>query len=213
MNTHPPLTPFGQKWQSVEELYDQLSGYPGAMAEDLKDEEDLDTAISDMIQEGMIRYNAFKKGYEFTMKGIENRKPFVDKRDLEDARKDAMEQLSQSISKGIQSFEQQQPELTAEFKRIQAEQYKTFCEKMLSYGLYNISVGTNLETEKEKLLSLTGVWFRCSDKIQRLKQLLIEKEENHIKNESVEDAWKDLSVYSIISLIIINNKWINKKQE
>jgi len=207
MNTHPPLTPFGQKWQSVEELYDQLSGYPGAMAEDLKDEEDLDTAISDMIQEGMIRYNAFKKGYEFTMKGIENRKPFV--RTTNEEYYGVRSQIVKS--NGIQSFEQQQPELTAEFKRIQEEQYKTFCEKMLSYGLYNISVGTNLETEKEKLLSLTGIWFRMNDKIQRLKQLLILKEENHLDNEPVEDAWKDISVYAMISQIVNNNKWINKK--
>ena len=34
-------------------------------------------------------------------------------------------------------------------------------------------VGTNLETEADVKLSLTGLWFRINDKIQRLKQLVV----------------------------------------
>lgn len=190
---------FFKKWTSVEEVYDLLAGYSGAMAEDLKSEEDLDSAISDMVQDNLIKYDVFVNCYRLTESGAL----------MANANKKSFEEDLESTS--IEIFEQQEPELTAEFKRIQKEQYKTFCQKMMSYGLYNISVGTNLENEKEKLLALTGVWFRSNDKIQRLKQLLVLKEKSYLENEPVIDAWKDLSVYSIIAQILMNDKWINRK--
>ena len=42
----------------------------------------------------------------------------------------------------------------------------------------NISVGTQLQTEEEIQLSLTGLWFRMNDKIQRLKTMLMTKRES-----------------------------------
>ncbi len=104
-------------------------------------------------------------------------------------------------------FEQEYPELSQAFKQIQQEQYETFGKKMLSYGLHNISVGTNLETEQEKSLSLTGIWFRVNDKIQRLKQMVLLKKDNPLDNEPIEDAYMDLSVYGIISLLVKSGKW------
>lgn len=197
-------------WKMVEPLYDQICGYPGAMAEDLKGSGDLEGAISNMVQNGLIRWDSLDLTYVLTEKGMDMGKKNI--RSLPDQNTTFnVRKVYIAKDPGIVTFEQQQPELTAEFRRIQEEQYKTFCQKMISYGLYNISVGTNLETEKEKLLSLTGIWFRMNDKIQRLKQLLILKEENHLDNEPVEDAWKDISVYSIISQIVNNDKWINKK--
>ena len=63
--------------------------------------------------------------------------------------------------------------MTGEFRRLQEEQYILFCHKQHDYGSGNISVGTQLQTEEEVLLSLTGLWFRMNDKIQRLKNLLM----------------------------------------
>ena len=65
------------------------------------------------------------------------------------------------------------PQTTQEFKNILDEMYETFCKKQRNYGLDNISVGTPLETEDDINLSLTGLWFRKNDKIQRLLQLVV----------------------------------------
>jgi hypothetical protein len=53
------------------------------------------------------------------------------------------------------------------------EQYVLFCKKHRNYGTGNINVGTNLETDNDVKLALTGLWFRLNDKIQRLKQLVV----------------------------------------
>ena len=56
-------------------------------------------------------------------------------------------------------MEQEWPEMTQEFKRLQREQYELFCHKQHDYGPGNISVGTQLQTPDEIHLSLTGLWF------------------------------------------------------
>ena len=73
----------------------------------------------------------------------------------------------------IEQMEQEWPEMTKEFKKIQQEQYVLFLHKQHDYGPGNISVGTQLQTPEEVKLSLTGLWFRMNDKIQRLKTLLM----------------------------------------
>lgn len=98
------------------------------------------------------------------------------------------------------------PETTAEFKKILKEQYDLFCRKQLNYGPDNISVGTKLATPEEIKLSQTGLWFRMSDKIQRLKQLVLLNREDHV-GEGVQDTYSDLSVYGIIAQIVIRGKW------
>ena len=52
--------------------------------------------------------------------------------------------------------EEKYPELAAEYKKIMMEQYILFCKKHRNYGTSNINVGTNLETEADIKLSLTG---------------------------------------------------------
>ena len=64
------------------------------------------------------------------------------------------------------------PQTYAEFEKIQDEQKKLFCQKQLD-GPGNISVGTQLKTQKEREFSLQGLWFRINDKIQRLLNLFI----------------------------------------
>lgn len=98
------------------------------------------------------------------------------------------------------------PETTAEFKKILNEQYILFCKKQLNYGPDNISVGTRCEKPEEIKLSLTGLWFRKNDKIQRLKQLVLLGNEDTV-GESIQDTYQDLSVYGIISQIVSRGKW------
>ena len=106
----------------------------------------------------------------------------------------------------VKLMEEKYPEMTSEFKQIQKEQYETFCSKQLNYGPSNISVGTRLETNEEIKLSLTGLFFRMNDKIQRIKQLVVFGEPDLV-GESVEDTFGDLSVYGIISQIVKRGKW------
>jgi len=65
----------------------------------------------------------------------------------------------------VEQMEKEWPEMTGEFKRLQREQYELFCRKQHDYGPGNISVGTQLITEDEIKLSLTGLWFRVNDKV------------------------------------------------
>ena len=106
----------------------------------------------------------------------------------------------------IEQVEKEYPEMTDEFKRLMFTQYELFCLKQSNYGPNNISVGTKLETDEDKKLSLTGLWFRMNDKIQRLKQLVVLSKEDSV-GESIEDTFQDLSVYGIIAQIVSNGKW------
>jgi len=104
-------------------------------------------------------------------------------------------------------LEEQYPKMTTEFRRIQTEQYGLFCKKQLDYGPGNISVGTQLQTEEEIKLSLTGLWFRMNDKIQRLKTLLLSDRGAAVSDEPIEDAYLDVSNYGIMATIVKNGKW------
>ena len=75
-----------------------------------------------------------------------------------------------------------------------------------NYGPGNISVGTDLKSDADVKLSLTGLWFRINDKIQRLKQLIVLGEPDSV-GESVEDTFQDLSVYGIIAQIVQQKKF------
>ena len=107
----------------------------------------------------------------------------------------------------IEQMEREWPEMTQEFKQIQREQYELFLHKQHDYGPGNISVGTQLLTEDEVHLSLTGLWFRMNDKIQRLKNLLMSGRDNAVEGETVEDAYLDVSNYGIMATIVSRGKW------
>ena len=106
----------------------------------------------------------------------------------------------------VRQVEEMYPETTDEFKMIMFTQYELFCKKQLNYGPGNISVGTNLETEEDVKLSLTGLWFRMNDKINRLKQLVVLGQKDTV-GEAINDTYQDLSVYNIIAQIVKNGKW------
>ena len=107
----------------------------------------------------------------------------------------------------VSLMEQEWPEMTKEFKRLQREQYELFLHKQHDYGPGNISVGTQLQTPDEIHLSLTGLWFRMNDKIQRLKTLLMGNRDNAVEGEPMEDAYLDVSNYGIMATIVKNGKW------
>ncbi len=80
-----------------------------------------------------------------------------------------------------------------------------FCKKQKNYGPGNISVGTSLETSDDIKLSLTGLWFRMNDKVQRLKQLIVLGHKDEV-GESEQDTFQDLSIYGIIAQIVHRKK-------
>ena len=114
--------------------------------------------------------------------------------------------FSKEDEKAVKWCEDNYKNLTDEYKKIMMEQYVLFCKKHRNYGTSNINVGTNLETDKDVKLSLTGLWFRLNDKIQRLKQLVVLGEPDTV-GESVKDTYQDLSVYGIIAQIVSLKKF------
>ena len=76
----------------------------------------------------------------------------------------------------------------------------------MDYGPTNISMGTQLETDGEKRLSLVGLIVRINDKVQRLLNLMV-KNNREAQNEPSIDAFKDLACYGVIAQIVKNGKW------
>ena len=109
----------------------------------------------------------------------------------------------------VEYCEKQYPKMMKEYKKLMFEQYEVFCKKQRNYGPHNISVGTSLETPDDIKLSLTGLWFRINDKIQRLKQLVILGQPDEV-GESVQDTFQDLSIYGMIAQIVQSGKWGKK---
>tara|TARA_A100001011_G_scaffold44114_1_gene41346 strand:+ start:1834 stop:2214 length:381 start_codon:yes stop_codon:yes gene_type:complete len=107
----------------------------------------------------------------------------------------------------VEQMEREWPEMTTEFKKLQREQYELFCHKQHDYGPGNISVGSPLITEEDVKLSLTGLWFRMNDKIQRLKTLLMSGKTNAVQGEPMEDAYLDVSNYGIMATIVKRGLW------
>tara|TARA_Y100000310_G_scaffold244963_1_gene249884 strand:+ start:6194 stop:6547 length:354 start_codon:yes stop_codon:yes gene_type:complete len=87
-------------------------------------------------------------------------------------------------------------EISREFLRISVlEDARTFDKKQRDYGPRNIA--TFMEV---------GVLVRVSDKVARLVNLIWMRE-SEPENESIEDSWRDLSVYSVIARLCRRGKW------
>ena len=106
----------------------------------------------------------------------------------------------------IKLFESEYPELSQEFKKIQDEMYRMFAAKHMDYGLQNISLGGDLTNENDKKFSLTGLAIRLTDKISRLKNLLVNGR-NFVKGEGMEDTFIDIANYGIIGMLVGRDKW------
>lgn len=72
------------------------------------------------------------------------------------------------------------------FKQICDELLATFIKKHKDYGKGNILSIKEL-----------GIAFRESEKIERLKNLLMKSD--NPENESIDDSWMDIAVYAIIA--------------
>jgi hypothetical protein len=109
-------------------------------------------------------------------------------------------------SEVVTEMEKKFPVMTAEFKRIQQAQYELFCAKQSNYGPDNISMGSSLEREEDRKLSLQGLFFRLNDKINRYKQMIMFGSKDAV-GESLDDTFKDISVYGIIAQLVQSGKW------
>jgi hypothetical protein len=114
--------------------------------------------------------------------------------------------LSLKQSEVVGEMEKKFPIMTAEFKRIQQAQYELFCAKQSNYGPDNISMGSSLEREEDRKLSLQGLFFRLNDKINRYKQMIMFGSKDAV-GESLDDTFKDISVYGIITQLVQSGKW------
>ena len=107
----------------------------------------------------------------------------------------------------IEVFELEYPILADEFRQIQKEMYKMFARKHMDYGLNNIALGGDILNNKEdKKFSLTGLCIRLTDKISRLKNLLINGR-SFVQGEGMEDTFIDIANYGIIGLLVGRDKW------
>ena len=97
-------------------------------------------------------------------------------------------------------------ELSEGYKKIGMEMYEMFARKHMDYGLNNIALGGNITNPEDKKFSLTGLCIRLTDKISRLKNLLINGK-NYVKGEGMEDTFIDIANYGIIGLLVGRDKW------
>ena len=107
----------------------------------------------------------------------------------------------------IQVFEKEYPELSKEFKKVQKEMYEMFARKHMDYGLNNIALGGDIvNNSDDKQFSLTGLCIRLTDKISRLKNLLVNGR-SFVEGEGMQDTFIDIANYGIIGLLVGRNKW------
>jgi hypothetical protein len=109
--------------------------------------------------------------------------------------------------KAVSDFEKTYPTLAEAWKTTQQEQYELFARKMMDYGLGNISLGTSLEEPEDIKLSITGIWLRCNDKINRLKNLIKRDGRNYVNDEPMIDSFIDIANYGIIAMLVMKGKW------
>lgn len=103
--------------------------------------------------------------------------------------------------------EEHYPETLAELKRLQKEEFILFCKKQMDYGHTNISIGQDISKEDGKRVALSGLIFRCNDKVQRLINLVVKHNKTVAVNEPVADAFSDLSLYGKIAKIVDRGVW------
>ena len=112
-----------------------------------------------------------------------------------------------TVSETVEAFETEYPELSAEYKRIGNEMYEMFAAKHMDYGLNSIALGGDItRNEDDKKFSLTGLCIRLTDKVSRLKNLLLNGK-NYVKGEGMEDTFIDIANYGIIGLLVGRDKW------
>ncbi len=133
----------------------------------------------------------------------------VDKeiRDIKYSSKKIKELMDDEVNQTIALFEYEYPELSNEFQKIQEEMYEMFARKHMDYGLNNIALGGEIvNNSDDKKFSRTGLCIRLTDKISRLKNLLVNGR-SFVKGEGMEDTFIDIANYGIIGLLVGRDKW------
>ena len=102
------------------------------------------------------------------------------------------QQLSQVIFQDLQCTEP----LTVEFIQQVLESITLFDKKQHDYGNANIAA-----------FGEKGVLVRANDKMARL--INLSKEDERVNNESLDDSWRDLSIYGTIALMVRQGMWPN----
>ena len=105
----------------------------------------------------------------------------------------------------VEILKEEYPTIYNGYTQIQAEQLELFAKKHLDYGMHNITAGTQLANEDEIGFALTGLWYRISDKVNRWKNLLINR--RSVQNESLMDTYQDLANYGIIAQLVTRGMW------
>lgn len=82
------------------------------------------------------------------------------------------------------------------FEEVCKELTELFIRKYKDYGKGNILDNGEL-----------GIAFRISDKLNRLKHLLINQKNPEF--ESIEETWKDIGVYAVIA-VMFKRSWFKK---
>ena len=83
---------------------------------------------------------------------------------------------------------------------LAAECVSLLDSKQKDYGPGNIS-----------RFGVKGLSVRLYDKVERLANLLMDKEEPP-ENESLEDTFKDIANYGLIGLMLLRDKWPSEEQ-
>lgn len=105
----------------------------------------------------------------------------------------------------IQRLQKEYPIIAKGYEQIILEQYELFAKKHLDYGMSNISAGTQLSNDEEKEFALTGLWYRLNDKINRWKNMIINKRKAN--NEPLTDTYQDIVNYGIIAQLVERGLW------
>lgn len=83
-----------------------------------------------------------------------------------------------------------------DFAKYLEEKFELFKKKQASYGPNNIAA-----------LGMRGIFVRIWNKVQRLRNLVWEGKANTIEDESIEDTFGDLAVYSIMAVVLMRGQW------
>ena len=128
-------------------------------------------------------------------------------REIMNAKMLGRDSINDESNQILTTFSKEYPELSNEFQVIQDEMYEMFARKHMDYGLNNIALGGDILNSKEdKKFSLTGLCIRLTDKISRLKNLLINGR-SFVQGEGMEDTFIDIANYGIIGLLVGRDKW------
>lgn len=87
-------------------------------------------------------------------------------------------------------------ELEQHMAKLMEEVFITFKKKQASYGSGNISK-----------FGEYGVLVRMHDKMERLKNLVINHKDNPLQDETTDDTYLDLADYALIAVLVRRGLW------